>query len=295
LIERIDESAASGDPEGDRLRGVVELRRGASLYRSGALEAAKRAAERAVSISSISVDVIASGLALLAEIHLLRGQPFLAAILVDRAEQISKRARAPVPGWIACQRARVLWTRGKTEEARKEFLRAHEATRRARDLPGTIQSSGNVGMCLLALGRVAEARVWVRRSAEQARAARLAALESTWLSALARVEIADGAHEEAELLAEASLALSRPLDIPLAVFRGEWVRHYVDTLASPGVGDSPSGRALFRLHETLSEYEGDREILDLRAVLDGGPFPLASMAAFTEACDPVLAPPGGLS
>lgn len=293
LLERIDESAAPGDPEGDRLRGVVELRRGAALSRSGALEAAKRAAERAVSVAPGSPDVSAAGLALLGEVHLLLGQPTLAEILLDRAGDLARRAKAPVPAWIACARGRLRWASGKADAAREEFLRAHEAARRVRDLPGSIQTAGNVGMCLLAQGSVAESRVWVRRAAEQARSARLTAIEATWLAGLARIELADGAHEEAELLAEASLALSRPLDLPLAVFRAEWVRHYVGTLASPGVGDSPSRESLSRLSGILAEFDGDREVRDLRAVLDGGPFALASVAAFTEACDPVLAPPGG--
>ncbi len=293
LLERIDESAAPGDPEGDRLRGVVELRRGAALARSGALEAAKRAAERAVSVAPGSPDVSAAGLALLGEIHLLLGQPTLAEILLDRAGDLARRAKAPVPAWVGCARGRQRWASGKTNAAREEFLRAHDAARRVRDLPGSIQTAGNVGMCLLAQGRVAESRVWVRRAIEQARAARLTPLEATWLAGLARIELADGAHEEAERLAEASLALSRPLDLPLAVFRAEWVRHYVGTLASPGVGESPSRESLSRLSGVLAEFDGDREVRDLRAVLDGGPFPLASVAAFTEACDPVLAPTGG--
>jgi tetratricopeptide (TPR) repeat protein len=292
LIERIDESAAPGDSEGDRLRGIVELRRGAALHRSGALEAAKRAVERAVCVAPACVDVVAAGLALLGEIHLLLGQPYLASILTERAGDLARRAKAPVPAWIACQRGRLLWTRDKIGEARTEFLKAHEAARRVRDLPGSIQTAGNVGMCLLTRGRVPEARVWVRRSVEQAHAAGLSALEATWLAALARIEIADGAHEEAELLAETSLALARSLDLPLIVFRGEWVRHYLDTLAAPGMEESPSLDALSRLKDVLSEYDGDREIRDLRAVLGGGPFALASMAAFTESCDPVLAPPG---
>lgn len=291
LFARIEESAAPGDPEGDRLRGVVELRRGAARRRSGDLEAAKRSAERAVSVCPACPDLVASGLSLLSEIHLLLGQPLLAEIVLERTGEYAKKTKAPVPAWATCQRGRIAWAEGRVDEAYGEFLRAQEIARRNRQLPAMAQIAGNVGMCLMALGRLAEARTWLNRALEHARTGRLRIVEAIWLAGLGRLELAEGNRDQAAALARSALSLARARDLPLVAFRARWLLHYLEGLGAADGPEPATKDALAKLGQALSGHEGDREVRDLLALLDSRPHHPASVAAFTEGCDPVLPPP----
>jgi tetratricopeptide (TPR) repeat protein len=282
--------AAAGPPddaEGARLQAEIEVRHAAALRRAGKLVEAKRVAERSIATAAEAPDVQASAHIVLSELHLLAGNRPLAKLFADVAGAATVGVDAPIGAWVLAAQGRLLWSQHFHEDASQAFMQAFNLARRHADLGNAALAAGSVGMCLMELGRLPDARNWVGRAAEEAREAGIPAVEAAWTVGLARVALAEGKTDEAAQLADAALAIAQPLGLHLTLFRAEWLRHYLFTLAEPGVVDRARMAALRKLKPALADYTGDREVQDLMATLAPRGRPAERVASFTEGCDPV--------
>lgn len=287
LLARLEHAGRPDDAGDERLQAEMEIRRATALRRAGALKEARAAAEHALAVAPGSRVVHAAGHALLGELHLLLGNRPLASIAADKAVELCDGLEERVRAWALCARGRNLWAAKSFDEARQAFALAGEYAVRGGDEPNAVQIAGNEGMCLLELGLLPQARAAVHAAAE--RAARLGhpSTEATWIVGLARIALAEGETEEAARLAERALEIARPLGLELTVFRAQWLLQYLFTLAHPGETDRVRLAALRRMRPALADYDGDREVLDLREALSSGKPPESPVASFTEGCDPV--------
>jgi tetratricopeptide (TPR) repeat protein len=292
ILERLAAAGPPDDAEGARLQGEIEVRQAAALRRAGKLVEAKRIAERSIATAPDSPDVHAAAHIVLSELHLLAGNRPLAKLSADVAAAAAAGVDGPVSAWALAAQGRLLWSQQFHEDASQAFMQAYNLCRRHADFANAAIAAGSVGMCLMEVGRLPDARNWVGRAAEEAREAAIPAVEAAWTVGLARVALAEGATDEAANLAEAGLAIAQPLGLHLTVFRAEWLRHYLVTLAEPGVVDRARMAVLRKLKPALADYTGDREVQDLLATLAPKGRPAERVASFTEGCDPVPFPAG---
>jgi tetratricopeptide (TPR) repeat protein len=287
LLARLEHAGRPDDAGDEELQAEMEIRRAASLHRAGALKKARVAAERALAVAPGSQRIHATGHALLSELHLKSGNHPLAVMAAAKALELSEGLEARVGAWALCAQGRHHWAIRSFDEARLAFARAGELAARCGDEACGIQIAGNEGMCLLELGRLPQARAAVSRAAEQASRRGLPAIEASWFVGLARIALAQGAPEESTALAQRALEIARPRDLTLTVFRAEWLLQYLYTLAHPGESDRARLAALRRMRPSLADYDGDREVVDLREALSSGKLPESRVSSFTEGCDPV--------
>lgn len=292
LLDRLRRAGTAGDPETERLAADIGLRLAASLRRAGDLKTARTQVERSLVVAPGAREIHAGAHVLLSEIHLLTGNMPLAELSADKALELTQSHDEPARAWALGQRGRILWAEQFHEDAHAVFLQSHATAERHGDYANAAQIAGNVGMCLLELGRLEDARTWVARAVRDAGASGAAAVEARWIVGLARVALAAGAIEEADHLATRASEMARPLRQHLTVFRAEWLRHYIVALSEPGSRDRGRLSALRTLRSKLADFEADREMRRLdEALRAAGAGPAKGIASFTEGCDPIPPPP----
>jgi hypothetical protein len=124
--------------------------------------------------------------------------------------------------------------------------------------------AGNIGACLWRLGHPERARERFLEAVALARKHAVPASEAFWLVELGRLAYEREAFGEADAHAQAALALAKPRDLALTVFRAEWLRHLVRHEAAPHDPDRHRVAYLKRLYHRLADHQGHAEILEFR-------------------------------
>ena len=242
----------------------LQVRRATTLKRAGALLSAIATAERAIALSTPHPRVQAEAYIVLADLQVQRGHLPLASDAAQRAVELSREAGARTQGWAWIVKGRVLYLSKNHEDARRAFLEARDHARLSGDDRHLTHIEGNVGMCWLELGHVAEARTWLGRAIELARKHDQPALEASWNVELGKIERQEERFEEADRLALAALRIAKPKEHNLTIFRAEWLRHQVLRRVDPSRDDEQRLAYLKQLYVELDQHEGIEEVREFR-------------------------------
>jgi transcriptional regulator with XRE-family HTH domain len=264
MLERM---ALSPPDDVDRALANLEIRRATALKRAGALLSAIATTERAVSLSAGYPEIHAEAYILLADLQCQRGHLPLAGDAANRAIELSRSLDPRVQGWAWMTRAHVRFLEGDHSGARDAFLEARKQAQAAGDDHHLTHIDGDIGMCLLAAGQVAEARKWVLRAVERSRRQSQPALEASWLVELGKIALRQQKHEEAERFASRALRIARPRDNVLTIFRAEWLRHRIARELRPEDPDRGRLARLRKLYLHLDQHEGIEEVRSFKQTL----------------------------
>ena len=119
-----------------------------------------------------------------------------------------------------------------------------------------VHIEGNIGSCLLAMGKIEHARERFAAAVDLARKHREPALEASFLIELGGVELAKGDLDKSAGHAEAALRIAKPADHVLTIFRAEWLKHKVASTRDPEVSDRHRLAYLRKLHGWLGDHRG---------------------------------------
>lgn len=242
----------------------LEVSRATALRRTGALCAAVTSAERAISLSTDFPSVQADGYVVLAGLQCDRGHLPLAGDAAQRAIDLSAGADLRTQGWAWVVKASTLYLSARYDEAREAYLEARARAVAANDLKHQTHIEGNIGMCWQALGKLAEARTWVRRAVELARQEDQPALEASWLVELGKIAVCERRHDEADGFAQAALRIAKAIEHQITMFRAEWLRHRIVRLKDPEQSDRHRLAYLRKLFLQIDQYEGVEEVREFR-------------------------------
>ena len=242
----------------------LEVQRSAALRRTGALSAATATAERAICLAAGEPSIQAEGYIVLAGLQCDRGLLPLASDAAQRAIELASDSDLKTQGWAWVVKASSLYLAGKYEEARKAYLDARKCALESNDRKHQTHIEGNIGVCWLGLGQVAEARTWVRRAIELARQEEQPALEASWLVELGKIAAQEKRYDEADSCAQAALRLAKPLEHRMTVFRAEWLRHRLVRLRDPEQKDRHRLAYVRKLFLLLDRHEGIEEIQEFK-------------------------------
>ncbi|HXV75930.1 MAG TPA: helix-turn-helix transcriptional regulator [Candidatus Polarisedimenticolaceae bacterium] len=250
------------DPPADVGRELanLEIRRATTLKRAGALLSAIATAERAISLSAEIPQVHAEAYILLADLQCQRGHLPLAGDAAKKAIELSRTLDPRTQGWAWMTEAHVRFLSADYQQARNAFLEARKQATAAGDEQHLTHIDGDVGMCLLALGQVAEARTWVARAVERARKQSQPALEASWLVELGKIALRQRNFEEAERFASSALRIARPREHVVTIFRAEWLQHNIARSTRPDDPDRLRIARLRKLYLHLDQHEGIEEV-----------------------------------
>lgn len=264
------ERAALDPPSEDelrRLRAEIELRRAGALSRCGALLSGEASAKRAVSLAADYPDYQSFAYAVLAKLQIKRGFLPLARDHAQRAVDLAAACGPAVAGRAQLQLGEVLFDSEDFGSATEVFLKARELLREGNDADHASHAEGNVGLCWAARGDPAKARVWFRRGLELARKHGLPIIEARWLTELGRLALDEGRLDEADRYARAALAIARPRDHWLTLFRAEWLRHLVVGKKDAKAPDKQRLALLRKVMVHLADHKNEREIREYDAAL----------------------------
>ena len=242
----------------------LEVQRAAALRRTGALSAATATAERAIGLAVDEPSVQAEGYIVLAGLQCDRGLLPLANDAAQRAIELASEADLKTQGWAWVVKASSLYLAGSYEQARKAYLEARRCAVESNDRKHQTHIEGNIGVCWLGLGQVAEARTWVRRAIELARQEGQPALEASWLVELGKIAAQEKRYDEADGYAQAALRLAKPLEHQVTVFRAEWLRHRLVKLRDPEQNDRHRLAYVRKLFLLLDQHEGIEEVQEFK-------------------------------
>ena len=242
----------------------LEIRRATALKRAGALLSAIATAERAISLSVELPQTHVEAYIVLADLQCQRGHLPLAGDAAKRAIELAEKASPKIQGWAWMVHAHVLFLSGEYESARMAFLEARKYAKLAGDEQHLTHIEGDVGMCCVELGQIADARKWVVRAVERARQQTQPALEASWLVELGKIACSQDALEEADGYANAALQIAKPREHLMTVFRAEWLRHRIARRLRPDDPDRHRLAHLRKLYLDLDQHEGVDEIQEFK-------------------------------
>lgn len=245
----------------------LEVQRSAALRRTGALSAATATAERAIALAVDEPSIQAEGYVVLAGLQCDRGLLPLATHAAQRAIELASEADLKTQGWAWTVKASSLYLSGKYDQARRDYLEARKCAVESNDRKHQTHLEGNIGMCWLGLGQVAEARTWVRRAIELARREAQPVLEASWLVELGKIATQEKRYDEADGYAQAALRLAKPLEHQMTVFRAEWLRHRLVKLRNPERNDRHRLAYVRKLFQLLDRHEGVEEVLEFKQMV----------------------------
>lgn len=262
---------APPEDEGERRRWLarVEISRAVSLRRCSALRAAEAAAKRGTRVAAGFPDLQARAYMVLASLHSHESLDDLAEVSADRAIGLSEACGSRIRGQAWNQKGLVLLRTSRFEEARQALLRARKFLREAKDGFHLVRVEGNIGACLLGLGRPLQARRRFAKAVELARRHADPAMEASWLIDLGRLALDSGEIDEADRMAVAALKISRPREQLLTVFRAEWLRHLAAREIEPHSPDRRRLARLKKLYPRVSEQKVIHEIVEFEAQVMG--------------------------
>ena len=245
----------------------LEIRRATALKRAGALLSAIATAERAISLSVDLPQIHVEAYIVLADLQCQRGHLPLAGDAAKRAIELAEQAPPRIQGWAWMVHAHVLYLDGEYDSARKAFLEARKHAKIAGDEQHLTHIEGDVGMCWVELGQIAEARKWVVRAVERARQQTQPALEASWLVELGKIAYRQNDMEESDGCAGAALRIAKPREHLITVFRAEWLRHRIARRLRPEDPDRHRLAHLRKLYLHLDQHEGIEEVQEFKKVV----------------------------
>lgn len=260
MLERLVLDPPEDAEERTRQHARVEINRAAALRRCGALKASRGAAERAIALAERSPGLQAEAYTVLASLLNQMANLPLARDASNRAVELSAKGDIDIQVHAWTGRGAILYRSGSFEEARRAFLEAGALGRRASDRHHLVHIEGNIGMCLLGLGRREQARKRLMNAVELARKQAVPALEASWLVELGRIALDQQLLDEADRYTEAALRIARPREHLSTVFRAEWVRHLVARRRDPRAADRQRLAYLRKLFLRLE----DRDLGEVR-------------------------------
>ena len=256
----LEQIALSPPDNVNRELANLEIRRATTLKRAGALLSAIATAERAVSLTTDYPEIHAEAYILLADLQCQRGHLPLAGDAAKRAIELAEPLDPRVQGWAWMTEAHVRYVSGEYKSARDAFLEARKQANLAGDELHLTHIEGDIGMCVLAMGQVAEGRKWVTRAVERARSQSQPALEASWLVELGKIAFGQKNYEEAERSASLALRIARPREHVMTIFRAEWLRHRIAREIRPDEPDRHRLGSLRKLYLHLDQHEGIEEV-----------------------------------
>lgn len=244
---------------------TLEVRRATTLKRAGALISAIASIERALVLALKLPAVQAEAYVVLADLQVQRGHLPLARDAAERAIELALENENPKAFcWAWLVMGRVHFLAGRHEEARLAFLEARQQVAITGDVRHLTHIEGNIGMCRLAQGDVAEASLWIERAVALAREHEQPALEASWLVELGKIALREERPDDANALAQAALRVAQPRDHHLTIFRAEWLQHRIAVRRDPGATDRQRLAALRELFSQLDQHEGIEEINEFK-------------------------------
>ena len=273
MLERLVLDPPQDDAELRRQQADIELRRSGALGRCGALLSAEAAAKRSVSLGQDFPEIQSFAYAILAKIQVQRGYLPLARDHAQRSVELARGSAPEVRGRALLELGEIHYVTGEFERATEVFLESRELLAEGGDSRHASHVEGNVGLCWAARKDLPKARAWFRRALELARKETLPILEARWLTELGKVALTEKKKDEADRYALAALAIARPREHWLTIFRAEWLRHRI---ATHGVGkedalkmDKPRLTRMRKLMVHLADHKGEPEIGEFETLVGG--------------------------
>jgi len=268
MFERLVLAPPSDDAERKFWRARIEINRAVALRRCSAMKAAQATAQRAVELSEGIPALQAEAYMALNAVLSHEGLFTLARVASDQAIALAADTSDPgLQGRAWNQRGNTLYRMGRPREARQAFLEARKLLKQARRHHDQIKVEGNIGACLLELGRRADARRRFQTAVELARKYHDPAAEAFWLIALGHVALDDEDHDEAASRANAALRIAKPAEQHLTIFRAEWLLHLIARKKDPQDPDRHRLAYLRKLYVRVQEHKGLDEIKQFEAAV----------------------------
>jgi len=270
------------DPPSDaasalRWQADIELKRAGALGRCGALLSAEAAAKRSVSLAVDEPEIQSFAYAILAKLQIQRGFLPLARDHAQRAVEIAESCGAAPRGRALLELGEVVYVSEEFERATEVFVEARDLLREGGDHGHASHVEGNIGLCWAARGETERARNWFRRALELSRKQVLPILEARWLTELGKLTLSTGTGKarraEADRYALAALAIARPRDHWMSIFRAEWLRHGVVAAEFGKKNARERDRSrlarLRKLMVHLADHTGESEISEYESLIGG--------------------------
>ena len=255
------------DRERRRLLARMQINRSCCLRQCGALRAARSAAERAMEHAEGVPELQAEGSMLLASLYSQEGLGEMARAAADLAVRLAGSGGPKLRGQVWSQRGNVLFRAGDAEQARRAFIQARKFALEADDRHNVASLEGNIGACLMDLGRTSQARARFLRAVELARECDDPALEASWVVELGELALLDGEFAEADRLAEAALRIVGGSGLVLTIFRAEWLRFAVARGRAPGREDARRLGRLKKLFPRVRRYRRENAVRKFAALI----------------------------
>jgi len=245
----------------------VEIRRATALKRAGAILSAVASAERALFLSRDNREIQAEVYVVLADLQVQRGHLPLANDAARRAIELSADGSLSVQAWAWMVQGRALYLAEKFSEARDAFVQARRHAVDGNDQQHLTHIEGNIGMCWVAEGDLAEGRPALQCAVDLARKAKQPYLEASWTVELGKIALVQDRFDDTRRLARAALRIARPRENSLTIFRAEWLLHRLNRRIKPDDADRRRLAQLHKLFLELDQHEGIDEIQEYKAVV----------------------------
>ena len=228
LIERLEREPSEDEEQTRVLRARIEINRAVALRRSKALKTAQTSAQRAVELSREFPELLPRAYVVLASVLSQKGFHLLARDAAERAVILAETLGPEQGGLAWNQQGNVLYRAGEIDTALRAFLRARPLVAQAGDRHHQIKIEGNIGSCMMELGRLQEARARFLAAVKLARRHEEPTSEAFWLVELGVIALAEGRLDDAECYGQTASRIAKPRKRLLTVFRAEWLMHLVD-------------------------------------------------------------------
>lgn len=264
MLERLALDQPADERRQKELHARIEINRAVALRHCSALRAAHASAERAVELAVGFPEVHARAYIALASVLSNEGMVTLAQVAAREAVSLAAAAGADVQAQALNQQGNVLYRAGKFEDAREVFLNARKCFAGTDDRNHQIKVEGNIGACLMSLGRVLHAQAQFAKAIELSRKYKNPAAEAMWLVTLGKLMLAGARLDDAERHAVDALRIAQPREYTLTVFRALWLRHLVAKRQHPDDPDARRLALLHKLYRRLRGHEGLTEIQEFK-------------------------------
>jgi len=143
-----------GDPEeATRMEARIEINRAVTLRQCSALQASEASAKRAVELAKNVPDLQAEAFIVLASLYSHLGMLEFAELAAGRALALTRDGEPGLLGQAWNQMGNTLQRAHRFDESREAFLEARKLAIRTREHRLHVKAEGNIGSCLLAIGR----------------------------------------------------------------------------------------------------------------------------------------------
>ena len=269
MMARLTGSTSDDPARRKRRMATVEQRRAATLRRLGAIVAAKWSAERAIGLADGQRDLMARAYMVLVETHLRLGNLPMATDSAGLAVELSGGCGAELIGQALIEKGRTLLVASRFDEALRAFAEARDRAAEAGDAVHVITSTGNMGCCLVGMGKHSEAEARFRTAVELAEKERRPDLEARWLVEWGRIAIEKGRIEEASRHGQKALSIAQRGEHWQVVFSATMLLHRIAKAVDPETEDRHRVAYLRKLRSWVEEDVADPDFREFVAEMTG--------------------------